>query len=119
MTVPTCRPGEHVLIHGGAGGTGHVAVQLAALQGARVAATVSSPEKARIVARSRRRAGHQLPRSAISPRRRSPGPAGINVAFDNAGAEVMQKTYRAMAPYGRVVTLMGVAPTMPTSTPTT
>jgi NADPH:quinone reductase len=35
---------------------------------------------------------------------------GIHVAFDNAGAEVMQKTYRAMAPYGRVVTLMGVAP---------
>ena len=42
------QPGEFVLIHGGAGGTGHVAVQLAALRGARVAATVSSPEKARI-----------------------------------------------------------------------
>ena len=38
----TVQPGEYVLIHGGAGGTGHVAVQLAALRGARVAATVSS-----------------------------------------------------------------------------
>jgi NADPH2:quinone reductase len=39
-------PGQHVLIHGGAGGVGHVAVQLAKAHGARVAATVSSPDKA-------------------------------------------------------------------------
>jgi NADPH2:quinone reductase len=32
---------------------------------------------------------------------------GVNVAFDNAGAEVFQKTLTAMAPYGRIVTLMG------------
>ena len=43
------KAGECVLVHGGAGGTGHVAVQLAALRGARVAATVSSAEKARVV----------------------------------------------------------------------
>lgn len=103
------RPGEYVLIHGGAGGTGHVAVQLAALRGARVAATVSSAEKARIVSDL----GAELP---INYRQGDFADAalgwsgGIDVAFDNAGADVMQKTYRAMAPYGRVVTLMGVAP---------
>jgi NADPH2:quinone reductase len=32
---------------------------------------------------------------------------GVNVALDNAGAEVFQKTLTAMAPYGRIVTLMG------------
>lgn len=100
------KAGEFVLIHGGAGGTGHVAIQLAALRGARVAATVSSPEKARIVA------GLGAER-AINYRETDFAEAalnwseGINVAFDNAGAEVMQKTFRAMAPYGRVVTLMG------------
>jgi NADPH2:quinone reductase len=103
------RPGEYVLIHGGAGGTGHIAVQLAALQGARVAATVSSPEKARIALDL----GAEL---AINYREQDFAESalgwsgGLQVAFDNAGAEVMQKTYRAMAPYGRVVTLMGVAP---------
>jgi NADPH2:quinone reductase len=103
------QPGEFVLIHGGAGGTGHVAVQLAALRGARVAATVSSPGKAEIV----RALGAELPINyseadfADEALRWS---GGLQVAFDNAGAEVMQKTYRAMAPYGRVVTLMGVAP---------
>ena len=100
------QPGEFALIHGGAGGTGHIAVQLAALRGGRVAATVSSTEKDKIV----RAFGAEL---AINYRdtdfadvaRQWSG--GINVAFDNAGPEVMRKTFSAMAPYGRVVTLMG------------
>jgi NADPH2:quinone reductase len=40
------QPGEWVLVQGGAGAVGHYAVQMAKLQGARVIATVSSPEKA-------------------------------------------------------------------------
>jgi NADPH:quinone reductase-like Zn-dependent oxidoreductase len=36
------RPGQHVLVHGGAGGVGAYAVQLAALHGARVTATASA-----------------------------------------------------------------------------
>ena len=101
------KAGECVLIHGGAGGTGHVAVQLAVLRGARVAATVSSADKAHMVMEL----GAEL---AINYRETDfvaeahDWSGGINVAFDNAGAEVMQKTYRAMAPYGRIVTLMGM-----------
>lgn len=103
------QAGECVLIHGGAGGTGHVAVQLAALRGARVAATVSSPGKAEIVSGL----GAELPinyRETDFAEEALRWCGGLHVAFDNAGAEVMQKTYRAMAPYGRVVTLMGIAP---------
>jgi NADPH2:quinone reductase len=40
--------GDVVLVHGGAGAVGHAAIQLAKRAGARVAATVSSPEKAAI-----------------------------------------------------------------------
>jgi NADPH2:quinone reductase len=29
------------------------------------------------------------------------------VALDNVGAETLQRTFRAMAPYGRIITLMG------------
>lgn len=36
------QPGQHVLVHGGAGGVGGYAVQLAALRGARVTATASA-----------------------------------------------------------------------------
>jgi len=43
------QKGQTVLIHGGAGGVGHVAIQLAKLKGARVITTVSSHEKAQFV----------------------------------------------------------------------
>ena len=101
------QPGEFVLIHGGAGGTGHLGVQLAALRGARVAATVSSPEKARIA----RDLGAELTnnyRETDFAAAALDWSGGLQVAFDNAGAEVLLKTYPAMAPYGRLVTLMGL-----------
>lgn len=42
------RAGQRVLVLGGTGGVGHVAIQVAKARGAYVAATVSSPEKAAI-----------------------------------------------------------------------
>lgn len=100
------QAGEFVLIHGGAGGTGHVALQLARLRGARVAATVSSPEKARIVKELGAERAIDY-RKADFVEEALAWSGGVHVALDNAGADVMQSTYRAMAPYGRVVTLMG------------
>ena len=44
------RPGQHVLVHGGAGGVGAYAVQLAALHGARVSATASARDLAFVTA---------------------------------------------------------------------
>ena len=103
------QPGESVLIHGGAGGTGHVAIQLARLRGARVAATVSSAAKAELVLElgADRAINYREEDFADAALTWS---GGLDAAFDNAGAETMQETYRAMAPHGRVVTLMGVAP---------
>jgi NADPH:quinone reductase len=102
--------GERALIHGGAGGTGHIAVQLAKLAGARVATTVSSQEKAEFVAAL----GAEL---CIDYRRQDfvamamswSGGKGVDVALDNAGADILKRTYGCMAPYGRVVTLMGLS----------
>ena len=42
------RAGQHVLVHGGTGGVGHVALQLANALGATVATTVSGDDKARV-----------------------------------------------------------------------
>jgi NADPH:quinone reductase len=43
-------PADHVLVQGGAGAVGHAAIQLARRAGARVAATVSGPEKGALAA---------------------------------------------------------------------
>jgi NADPH:quinone reductase-like Zn-dependent oxidoreductase len=44
FTQAGLRAGEHLLVHGGAGGVGTAAIQLARASGARVTATVRSPE---------------------------------------------------------------------------
>ncbi|WP_206020989.1 zinc-binding dehydrogenase [Antarcticimicrobium luteum] len=100
------QAGEHVLIHGGAGGTGHVAIQLARLRGGKVATTVSSPEKAQIVSDlGAELAVNYREEDVVAAVRSWSG--GVDVALDNAGPEVLQQTYKVMAPYGRIVTLMG------------
>lgn len=100
--------GEFSLIHGGAGGTGQIAVQLAALRGARVATTVSSDAKAEFVTSL----GAERPilyrsEDFVQASLDWTEDKGLDVALDNIGPEGMQKTFAAMAPYGRVVTLMG------------
>jgi NADPH2:quinone reductase len=100
-----------VLIHGGAGGVGHVAIQLARLAGARVATTISGPEKADFV--------HSLGAEyAINYREENLVEAvmdwtegrGVNVALDTVGPDVFHATIPAMAFYGDLVTLLDPGP---------
>src|SRR5947209_17391632 len=44
FTQAGLRPGEHLLVHGGAGGVGTAAIQLARATGARVTASVRNPD---------------------------------------------------------------------------
>ena len=101
--------GETVLVHAGAGGTGHIAVQLAAVLGARVATTVSSEAKIELVTKlgAERAIAYRSEDFTEVAREWSDG-RGVDVALDNLGAEVFRKTIGAMAPYGRLVTLMGM-----------
>jgi NADPH2:quinone reductase len=102
------NPGEYVLVHAGAGGTGHIGVQVAKNLGGRVAATVSTSQKADFVSKL----GADFPIlyrevDFVKAARDWSRGHGMDVALDNLGATIMQQTFRAMAPYGRVVTLMG------------
>lgn len=100
--------GEHVLIHAGAGGTGHVAIQLARLKGARVATTVGDGHKARRVEElGAERVIRYRDEDFVAAVLAWTEGRGLDVALDNVGAEVMRRTFTAMAPYGRVVTLTG------------
>lgn len=101
-------PGETVLIHAGAGGTGHIGVQLAKLRGTRVATTVSSARKSELA----QKLGADLvipyrDREFVGATMEWTAGRGLDVALDNVGPDIMLQTFKAMAPYGRVVTLMG------------
>jgi NADPH2:quinone reductase len=96
-----------VLIHAGAGGVGHVAIQLARLAGARVCTTVSSPQKAELV--------HSLGAEyAINYREEDLVEAvmdwtegkGVDLALDTVGPEIFAQTIPAMAYYGDLVTIL-------------
>lgn len=105
--------GQRVLIHAGAGGVGHVAIQLARIAGARVATTVSDSQKASFV--------HELGAEyAINYREESlldgladwTGGYGVDVAFDTVGPEVFRQTIPAMAVYGDLVTILDPGPNL-------
>lgn len=99
--------GERVLVHGGAGGVGHVAVQLARHLGARVAATVSDDAKARLV--------HDLGAEvAINYRERNfvedvmswTLDRGADVVLDTVGGRTFCESFAALRLYGRIATLL-------------
>jgi NADPH:quinone reductase len=101
------QAGQTVLVHAGAGGVGHVAVQLAKLQGATVAATVSSPEKAAFV--------RQLGADLVIPYRETDfvqavldwtAGEGTDVVFDTVGGETFFQSCQAVRRYGDVVTIL-------------
>jgi NADPH2:quinone reductase len=101
------KAGQRVLIHAGAGGVGHVAIQLAKLKGAQVCTTVSSQEKAEFV--------YQLgAEAAIFYQQTSFGQSaldwtsgeGVDLAFDTVGGKTLSQTFAAVRFYGDVVTLL-------------
>ncbi len=105
------QPGQRVLIHAGAGGVGHVAIQLARWVGARVCTTISSPDKAAFA--------HSLGAEfCINYREEDLVEAvmdwtegeGVDVAFDTVGPEVFQRTIPAVAHYGDLVSILDPGP---------
>ncbi|GLR81481.1 zinc-dependent alcohol dehydrogenase family protein (plasmid) [Azospirillum oryzae] len=99
------RPGETVLIHGGAGGVGSFAIQFAKAAGARVLATAS-------------KANHEAMRDlgadvtldyrdtdVMDRILREAGGAGVDAAFDTAGGNVPMST-QATRPFGRIATIL-------------
>ena len=103
------RPGESVLIHAAAGGSGSAAIQLAVHAGARVFATAGSDDKLALC----RELGAEV---AINYRTEDfvqvvlekTGRKGVDVVFDNVGEALMEKSLRATAYNGRFL-MMGFA----------
>jgi len=99
-------PGQRVLVHAGAGGVGHVAVQLAKAFGAHVAATASSPEKARIAESFGADAVINYRTESVEEYvQRLTGGAGFDVVFDTVGAKNLDASLAACRARGAVVSI--------------
>jgi NADPH:quinone reductase-like Zn-dependent oxidoreductase len=91
--------GQHILIHGGAGGVGSFAVQFAHWRCARVTATVSTKNKT---------FAHELGADEVIDYRaerfekRIPQ---VDVVFDTVGSETLQRSWSVLKPGGRLVTI--------------
>jgi NADPH2:quinone reductase len=100
------QPGERVLVHGGAGGVGHVAIQLAKAAGAWVAATVSSDAKAAVAAGCGADAVIDYTREAPADyTARLTGGTGFDVSFDTVGGAAFRASLEAVRPSGRVISI--------------
>jgi NADPH:quinone reductase-like Zn-dependent oxidoreductase len=104
-TVAAVRPGETVLVPSASGGVAGAAVQAAMLAGARVIASVGSPDKIAAV--------EALGADIVFCYRETPvadavaaatGARGVDVVVDTTGGPLFPQHLAAMAPDGRLVT---------------
>ncbi|MBK5964816.1 alcohol dehydrogenase [Thiocystis minor] len=103
--------GQRVLIHGGAGGVGHVAIQLARAAGARVCTTVSSPEKADFAhALGAEYCINYREEDLVESVMEWTEGQGVDIALDTVGPAVFRQTIPAMAQYGDLVTILDPGP---------
>jgi NADPH:quinone reductase-like Zn-dependent oxidoreductase len=91
--------GETVLIHGGAGGVGVFAIQLARRAGARVLTTASGEDAAFLDALG----AHEV---IDYHQERFEDRAGmVDVVFDTVGGEILERSWSVLKPGGRLVTI--------------
>ncbi len=101
------QAGQHVLIHAGAGGVGHVAIQLAKSVGAKVATTVSTDEKAEFVTRlGADRVINYKRQDFVEQVTQWTNGEGVDVVLDSLGGDTFQRSLGATKVYGHVNTLL-------------
>jgi NADPH2:quinone reductase len=103
-TAAHVQPGETVVVHSAAGGTGSLTTQLGKLLGARVIATASSEEKRALALELGADAAVDGAAEGLCERLlEANGGAPVDVVFDMAGGAVFDASFAALAPFGRIV----------------
>ncbi|MGH3347272.1 MAG: NAD(P)H-quinone oxidoreductase [Nocardioides sp.] len=104
--VAGLRPQEHFLVHGGAGGIGTMAIQLAHALGARVYTTAGSPEKLALCAELGADVGIDYrEQDFVEVVRRESDGHGADVVLDNMGAKYLGRNVDVLAEQGRLVVI--------------
>jgi putative PIG3 family NAD(P)H quinone oxidoreductase len=104
--VAGLQPGEHFLVHGGAGGIGTMAIQLAHALGARVYATAGSEEKLALC----RELGADVAicyrdQDFVEVVKKESDGHGADVVLDNMGAKYLPRNVDVLALEGRLVVI--------------
>jgi NADPH:quinone reductase-like Zn-dependent oxidoreductase len=97
------RHGERFLVHGGAGGIGTMAIQLATARGATVFATAGSPEKLELCRSLGAVEAVDYREQDFVEVLRDAG--GADVILDNMGAKYLGRNVSALATEGRLVVI--------------
>ena len=106
------QPGDTVLIHAGAGGVGHLAVQLAKIHGCTVITTSGSPESLEFCKHGG--ADHVLnykEEDVFERVKEITGGKLCPMVFDTVGGETFNISLRCVGYYGRAVTIVPGIPT--------
>jgi NADPH:quinone reductase len=108
MTRGGVLPAHRVLIHGGTGGVGHVAVQLAAALGAKVFATVSAESRAMAMRLGATDAIDYRAERVEAYVKRLTHDEGFDVVFDTIGGQHLIESFHAAGNGGQVVSTMAL-----------
>jgi len=103
------RVGESILIHGGAGGVGHVAIQLAKAIGARVFTTVRAANAEFVRSLGADVVIDYEKEDYVDAIMRVTGGRGVDVVFDTIGGNTLSRSPDALAQLGRVVSIVDLA----------
>jgi NADPH2:quinone reductase len=100
------KPGEWFLLHGGTSGIGVTAIQLAHAFGAKVIATVGSPEKCEICRKlGAVRAIDYRSEDFAEAVKAETGGRGVDLILDIVGGDYVERNIRSLADDGRLVNI--------------
>lgn len=100
------RPGETVLIQGGAGGVGSFAVQFAKAAGARVVATASAEHRETLESLGADLALDYRSDDVVEAVLEDTGGRGADAAFDIQGDEIVGRCLPALRPFSRIACIL-------------
>src|SRR5829696_7672082 len=101
------RVGETVLIHGGAGGVGSFAVQIAKTSGARVLASAGSHNQDTLKELGVNVAIDYTSEDVFEVALDDTGGKGVDAVFDSVGGGTIVESIPATKPFGRLATILG------------
>jgi NADPH:quinone reductase len=109
VTRGRLQPGESILVHGGAGGVGTIAIQLAKAMGARVFTTCRSEQSEFLFSLGADATIDYERSDYVQEIARLTAGSGVNVVLDTIGGKTLERSPHVLADGGRVVSLVDIA----------